>query len=590
MNPTGRFDEIQKMLDAESPRPADLPIVYLFGDTGAGKTTIIRKLLGTEESKFPTTRQTRTTVAPTEYVICKREGFDITVVLKPAGEVRGYVEEILSAAIIKFQENQNTEELLRNLRQTSDQKFRLYYLLTPEFQKQIVAHIVEFSGFIRKRVRELRDEFPDAEEETGVFVELALDNSEPYRALQDDVMAGIQQQIARVCEGMQLTENFQTYKYKNIAREQFVSKCKEILSSESNSISPVIQYARIHGNLAARWLDGGMEVVIIDGEGIGHNAREVGGDQLDARHYDYFYQSDAILLIEESKKPFNAGGKSALKNAFKRGSGGKLFVLFTKLDEVAPYDAEALTEQARIHEVKDGFENTLAALKQEGIEIKLPDERIFYFGWLQTMGTEEPAIKGMKRLLSCVRKMSRRRQRFVEPRYDYEMLSAFLVKSTEQFNQIYNARLDCEHWSTVKAFNRRMVGGSEEGFKMFMPVSDLENEINEEIGPFLSKPVSWSQEVSDTLKKESVAHVLTEFTKLVLGFARRAIVAKPNQDWWESFKCRGVNSTFVRRKNIKEIFTQAVPPAAAAIGIVEFKDQIKHLIQEAVENCKKTLC
>jgi len=62
-----RFEEIQKALDAVSPVPVDLPRLYLLGDTGAGKTTIIRKILGTDESKFPTTRQTRTTVAPTEY-------------------------------------------------------------------------------------------------------------------------------------------------------------------------------------------------------------------------------------------------------------------------------------------------------------------------------------------------------------------------------------------------------------------------------------------------------------------------------------------------------------------------------------------
>lgn len=145
--PMSRFDEIQQALSTKSPLPGDLPRIYLLGDTGAGKTTIIRKLLGTEEIKFPTTRQTRTTVAPTEYVIWNHDGYDLTVVLKPLREVIAYTEEILSLAITRFYGDRNRDRLLRALRQTSDQRFRLYYLLHPEFMSQIVDHIEGLMGF-----------------------------------------------------------------------------------------------------------------------------------------------------------------------------------------------------------------------------------------------------------------------------------------------------------------------------------------------------------------------------------------------------------------------------------------------------------
>jgi ABC-type ATPase involved in cell division len=55
-----RYQKIQNALKAVSPLPVDLPKLYFLGDTGAGKTTIIRKFLGTEESKFPTTLRTAT--------------------------------------------------------------------------------------------------------------------------------------------------------------------------------------------------------------------------------------------------------------------------------------------------------------------------------------------------------------------------------------------------------------------------------------------------------------------------------------------------------------------------------------------------
>ena len=79
------FSDYYEILEKHSPIPVNLPKIYFLGDTGAGKTTIIRKILGTDELNFPTTRQTRTTVATTEYVISKNLPFKATFIFK-AGE------------------------------------------------------------------------------------------------------------------------------------------------------------------------------------------------------------------------------------------------------------------------------------------------------------------------------------------------------------------------------------------------------------------------------------------------------------------------------------------------------------------------
>ncbi|MCB4376447.1 50S ribosome-binding GTPase, partial [Klebsiella aerogenes] len=121
-----KYNEIQRQLDEVSPIPKGIPKVYLLGDTGAGKTTFIRRILGTENTKFPTTRQSRTTVAPTEYVICNSSSYELTILLKSFNEINGYVREILKEA---FEKSLKGEDVLRSLRQTNDQRFRLYYLL-----------------------------------------------------------------------------------------------------------------------------------------------------------------------------------------------------------------------------------------------------------------------------------------------------------------------------------------------------------------------------------------------------------------------------------------------------------------------------
>ena len=111
------------------------------------------------------------------------------------------------------------------------------------------------------------------------------------------------------------------------------------------------------------------EVVLIDGEGIGHDSREA--SQLAPRHYDYFYNTNAIVLVEESQKPFVSSGKDALKNIFERGYGDKLILVFSKLDEVVPYDIDNPTRADKIDEVEQGLENVIAALRTEKVEINL---------------------------------------------------------------------------------------------------------------------------------------------------------------------------------------------------------------------------
>ncbi len=578
-----RFQEIQLALNAESPLPSDLPRLYFLGDTGAGKTTLIRKLLGTEETAFPTTRQTRTTVAPTEYVIWHREGFDLTVVLKPVTEITGYIDEILKDAISRYYAERDRKKLLRYIRQTGDQRFRLYYMLAEDFMNTIAERIQEVVSHLEKRVTELQTEFPDDREETGIFVDLALSEAnKTYQALRDSIVEQIQFRTACACDEKRLQDTWCVHKYHTGSKTEFIHKCKEILSSEVNSISPVIQHARIRGNLAAPWLESQSEIVIIDGEGIGHDTKEAG--QLNARHYDYFYSCDAILLIEESKKPFVAGGKSALKSIYQRGYGEKLLILFTKLDEVEPYDIENPTTNDRINEVNDGLTNVLASLSADGIDVEVDEERLFYLGGLHEAGMNTDASKAVNSIISGACDLSKYEMQFVEPQYDFEMLSAFLVGSTKKFNDLYDAMLSKQHWKTVEAFNRRMDMGID-GFRMFTPITDFEEKINEEVDQFISMPLQWTEEVSDTLKKQSLDMIRREFNKLILEHARRTIIAAPKTEWRKASSYSGVGSTFKRKDDIEAILRRSVPLFVSSENVRGFKDQVKEILRSAIELC-----
>ena len=96
-----RFEELQKKLEELSPIPVNMPKLYLLGDTGAGKTTIVRKILGTDDYKFPSVQQKRTTVAVTEYVLSRDLPYKATYIFKTENQVVEFINEILEIALEK---------------------------------------------------------------------------------------------------------------------------------------------------------------------------------------------------------------------------------------------------------------------------------------------------------------------------------------------------------------------------------------------------------------------------------------------------------------------------------------------------------
>jgi len=420
---------------------------------------------------------------------------------------------------------------------------------------------------------------------TGIFVEFVIsDLGAPYDAIRNAVVAEIQRLTAASCDGATLETEWRLHKFETDFRDLFIMKCKDLLSSEIDSISPVIEYARIRGNLKATWLREGVEAVVIDGEGIGHDTKEAG--QLDSRHYDYFYDSDAILLIEESKKPFVAGGKSALKSIFQRGYGDKLFLLFTKIDEVEPYDSDDPTDEDRIEDVRDGLANVLASLRDDGLDIEPDENKTLFLGSLQNEGMTEAGARQVNLVFDQAHEMSRFQQSFVAPVYDFEMLSAFLVESTRKFNELYRDMLSAQHWKTVEAFNRRMDMGID-GFRMFNPITDFEEKLNEEMEGFIAKPIAWKQEVSDTLKKESLNSIRRQFNKLMIDFARNEIIKVPHQGWNIAYRYSGPGSISLRRADIEAILKRSVPPFAASERVKDFKDSVKRQLEAAIATCEK---
>ncbi len=585
-----RFEEIQKKLDELSPIPMNMPKFYLLGDTGAGKTTIVRRILGTDVYKFPSVQQKRTTVAVTEYVLSRGLPFKASYIFKTEAQINEFVKEILEVAIVEAclsdrKGKLNLEEIVENLEETPDERFRLQYILTPAELEEISKKISNsLLPKLHSSIDALKIKRNSGEEDIEAIVDLALEDiKSDFSEIQEHIISLISKKVAEMCEGHELFSSTDYYQHSEQKVDEFITQAKKLLSSAKNSVSPVIEYARLEGNLLAEWLPSNTELVLIDGEGIGHDTREA--SRLSARHLDYFHFADSIGLVEESKKPFASGGLSAMEGIIRNGYREKFKLIFSKLDEVETGDDEDTDRDKQIREVKKGLKNGQNALKDNGIELSIGDEHLYY---LAKMKEKEPcpdSVLDIRRLVADIKyKFDEEIPQFIEPVYDYEMLSSYLVKSSGNFISKWNSMLNSKHWQTVKAFNRRMCWEWDE-FRDMKPIADFHNDITKELESFISNPSNWVNSATPSMQNKSIDRVKQEFANALLSFSRMVILQKYSEKWEEAMSLSGAGSTRMRKSQIQRIIQETLPDHKKPEAI-ELKDSIKQLLVQSVKACK----
>lgn len=585
-----RFEDIQKKLDELSPIPVNMPKFYLLGDTGAGKTTIVRKILGTDRYKFPSVQQKRTTVAVTEYVLSRDIPFKASYIFKTETQINELIKEILEVAIEKAYSTDcegelDLEDIIENLEETPDERFRLRYILTTE-ELEEVAKTISSSLLPRlhSSIDALKIELESTEEDIGVIVDLALEDiKNEFSEIQKHIIGLIAKKVSEMCNGHKLFSATDYYQHSEQKLDEFIVQAKKLLSSAKDSISPVIEYARLEGNLLAEWLPNNTELVLIDGEGIGHDTREA--SRLSARHLDYFHFSDSIGLVEESKKPFASGGKSAMEGIIRNGYLDKFNLIFSKLDEVEVGDDEDTDRDEQIRAVKKGFRNVKNALEDDGIESSIGNEHIYYLSNMKDKEAHPDSVLEIGRLIEDIKsKFDEDVPQFIEPIYDYEMLSSYLVKSSDNFITKWNSILNSKHWQTVKAFNRRMCWEWDE-FRDMKPISDFHNEVTKELESFISSPSNWADSATPSMQSKSIDRVKQEFSNSLLAFSRMVILQTYSEEWENAMSLSGAGSTLIRKSKIKHIIQETLPDHKKPEAI-KLKDSIKQLLVQSVEACK----
>jgi adenylate kinase family enzyme len=215
-----RFEELQEKLEKLSPIPVNMPKLYLLGDTGAGKTTIVKKILGTDDYKFPSVQQKRCTVAVTEYVLSRDLPYKATYIFRTEDQVSEFVNEILEIAIENAYVNLSKgkfhiSDVVENIEETPDERFRLKYILSSEQLEEVAKAIEQMLPGLHTAIESLKTELElQSSDELGVLVDLALEKQkEELSEIKDKILAHIKCKVAELCDGFVLFSDADHYQH-----------------------------------------------------------------------------------------------------------------------------------------------------------------------------------------------------------------------------------------------------------------------------------------------------------------------------------------------------------------------------------------
>ena len=418
------------MLTFEELRDSVLPLptreeryrrVLMLGTTGAGKTTVVRQLLGTNPrtERFPSTSTAKTTVADTEIVPRDEPFFRAAVTFMPRVEVEDHLLDNVVAAAQAVYEGADDNAVYLKLLDHEGQRFRLSYLLGRPVvdddddiiddlidddiiedelassvgitgDETMEASLAEGAGLVDVDVAGSREVVERAAAKVRTLVRSILLRLSPaetdqenedalYEALQDAVAeSAITEEIIAMLV-REVTSRFSALSFGDLTwdeegwpliwtqtstdRVRFLAELSTFYGNSATGfgrlVTPVVNGIRVSGPFVPTWSDRPLRLVIVDSEGLGHTPSSI--SSLSSSLVRKVSHSDSVLVVDNAQQPMQAGPLAALTQIVESGSVGKLHLLFTHLDGVK--GPNLTTYSTRTGHVRESVDNALSSIE-----------------------------------------------------------------------------------------------------------------------------------------------------------------------------------------------------------------------------------
>ena len=132
-----------------------------------------------------------------------------------------------------------------------------------------------------------------------------------------------------------------------------------------------------------------------------------------------------------------------------------------------------------------------------------------------------------------------------------------------------------EHWTRVKALNRRLAAMGKDEYDTLRPVADLRQELRDRIYVFIQNPLQWEgPEPSEEEMQTKYDALADNLSGRLLALSTRRVWRERINDWERAYQESGRGSTFVRARIIGNDIYE---PAAPVPGVMPSPDRNQFL-------------
>ena len=288
---------------------------------------------------------------------------------------------------------------------------------------------------------------------------------------------------------------------------------------------------------------------------------------------------DAVVLVDNATQPMQAAPLAAMRELVATGNGRKLILAFTHFDEVKGDNLPNTNEKAQ--HVLASAENVLASFGEdlgpyaERILRKRLEAARFFLENLQEPLSEDTragrrTIRQLLKLLAAIDQVVEKPQPTeARPVYDRMNLVLAVRSAAGAFQEAWRPRLGLEskpgfakeHWTRVKALNRRLAAMGKDEYDTLRPVADLRQELRDRIYVFIQGPLQWEgPEPTEEERQTKYDALADNLSGRLLALSTRRVWRERIKEWERAYQESGRGSTFVRARIIgNDIYEPAAP-------------------------------
>lgn len=586
----------------------------VIGTTGAGKSTLIRQLMGTNgRDAFPATSASKTTVAETEVLLAPGAYYAVATFM-PIVEVRSYLEENVVNAALAIFDDRPPAEVRNRLLDHVDQRFRLRYLLgegypdgEPAGAPAGVAHeLRRNTEAIIGQLHQLLEEAVSGEVRTMIDLGLVTGDSpeeELHVLLKDRLAANptiqeiveflvteVRTRVEVLCPTDVVTarDGWPLYwRAHRDRREEILADLRRFGGNDhadfGTLLTPLVNGLRVRGPFHPNWANEIPYIMLIDREGLGHTPDSV--SSLPSSTTRMLDEVDSIVIVDNAQQPMQAAPVAAMRQIAAAGYGEKLVLVFSHFELVHGPNLPDIS--ARRQHVIASVDQVLTAL---GNELGYPTERLLRqrldrnLYLLSRLHTDLDGDEADADTLAELRWLLGQLRVEAEPLdlgdsrpvYSRAGLTAMVDDAVAAYLRYWELRLGVAsdpavrpaHWSKVKALCVRYARRSNDEYESMRPAGDLLAALTDGLRMFLAEPLRWSNGVPDEDTEQQVHDALT---RKVTADLRRMVNDRLFLDaaelWAEARDVTGAASAQQRADLVyRKILEPLVGPSGIPLG------------------------